>query len=153
MEDPVLRRKEGDSTVDNGEYDTEVNAVLRESYNNENEDVLAAQALTLLVTGWSRYGLIQRTMYHFDCMLKSDMVLPPEVATSTSNTVPTESCDNVLTGRGETADKTLGTPSCCGIIKILECVPMLPLSVKLTKKQRKSLRNSLMMFNSQAETD
>ena len=48
-----------------------------------------------------RYGLVQRTMYHFDCMLKSDMVLPPEVTAPASNLVQAEKFDDVRTDREE----------------------------------------------------
>lgn len=54
MENPVVQNKKGGDAVASAEDDVGVNALLRENY-KEDEDVPAAQALTLLVTGWSRY--------------------------------------------------------------------------------------------------
>lgn len=41
---------------------------------------MAAQALTFLLTGWNKYGLVERSMYHLDLM--SSLILPPQETAS-----------------------------------------------------------------------
>lgn len=84
-----------------------------------------AVAATILLSDWEKYGLSERIAYHFhltEALALSDREREPSPSTATP----------------------------CGVVQLLECIPTRPLQ-KLSRLQKRSLRNSIKSFNQTAE--
>jgi hypothetical protein len=96
---------------------------------------------TLLLRDYDKYNLSERICYHFD--------LTEALAASVRATVANED-----TNTATTDDRVIIQPSkepACGVAALLECVPSTPWH-RLTRKQKRALKNSIRNFNIQAET-
>ena len=117
-----------------------------------------AQHLTFVLTNHQKYGIVERAMYHFDAM--SPSILPG--SSSFEDEGENEEIHNDVENGSRFDGIETGTrieSSYCGVVKLLECVPVLPqntgsavqMQQKVKQQQRKALRRSVNDFNKLAE--
>ena len=153
----------------------------RRNVDDVGDTAIAAQSLSFLLTGWNKYGIVERSMYHLDLM--SSLILPGSSLESVKEKekvsdvsilhqqhgqhrrrssvkkidlemVQQQQQQQSLMSSDETQNHYL--PTYCGVIKILECIPVLPVSSngtqsRLPKRLRRNLRRSLLKFNQHAD--
>ena len=132
-----------------------------------------AVTTTLLLSDWERYGLSERVSYHFDLTetlvaSSSSSSSPPFVQSSTAHSASSATSpdrnnrQNNATVKGQQQKDEQGssndqqqqqhhrsssvTTNVSGVVGMLECVPFAPLA-KLTRRQRRALRNDSRDFN------
>ena len=125
---------------------------------------------TLLLSGWERYGLSERVCYHFDltealASTYSSSAHPPLPSHHPTTAAPSSlSSQDIRINKGEDEKKASHTGTTttnsssnnnidnnnnlevCGVVGLLECVPFTPLN-RLTKRQKRGLRNEIRDFN------
>ena len=110
-----------------------------------------AEAVTLLLRDWEKYGISERVCYHFDLIevLTSDEARE-DAATTVTPSQPRQPEEQKQ--QQEVApvrdDSSQTNPSVCGVVRLLECIPL----GRLEKRHRRMLRTRINRFNEMADT-
>ena len=107
-----------------------------------------AVTTTLLLSDWENYGLSERVCYHFDLTeaLGPGTANSPTAADAAAAASTTQPASASAAAASSTCNKGPQFEHVCGVVSLLECVPFTPLN-RLTKKQKRALRNEIRDFN------
>lgn len=126
------------------------------SYSSEIASIGDAVAVTIILRDWEAYGLTERVCYHFDLtetltatFAGNSSVATAVAANSTNDAVGAANQQTPPLADVMTTSSTRSHDLVCGVAALLDCVPTTAWH-KLSKRQRKILRNAVLEWNRKA---